>query len=62
MKIPKKTPAMNNLQNRLKPEVDGLVLDFRNLTAENQKLLADNVLNDFTPAEKANILILRGED
>lgn len=62
MKIPKKTPAMNNLQNRLKPEVDGLVLDFRNLTAENQKLLAHNVLNDFTPAEKANILILRGED
>ena len=63
MKTPRKTQATsNNVQNRAKAEVDGLVLDFRNLTAENQKLLTDNVLNDFSPAEKAHILILRGED
>ena len=63
MKTPKKTQAMsNNIQNRPKPEVDGLVLDFRNLSVENQRLLTDNILNDFSPAEKANILILREED
>lgn len=63
MKTPKKTPAASNdIQTRLKPEVDGLVLDFRNLSAENQKLLADNILNDFSPAEKARIFILRGEE
>ena len=52
----------NGIQNRLKPEVDGLVLDFRNLSVENQRLLTDNILNDFSPAEKAHILILREED
>jgi hypothetical protein len=63
MKTPKKTPPMSNdIQTRLKPEVDGLVLDFRNLSAENQKLLTDNILNDFSPAEKARIFILRGEE
>ena len=62
MKTPKKTQAMsNNIQNRPKPEVDGLVLDFRNLSVENQRLLTDNILNDFSPAEKANIFILRGD-
>ena len=64
MKTPRKTQATSsNIQNRLKPEVDGLVLDFRNLSAENQKLLtADHILNDLSPAEKAGIFILRGED
>ena len=63
MKTPRKTKAISsNIQSRLKPEVDGLVLDFRNLSAENQKLLTDNILNDFSPAEKARIFILRGEE
>ncbi|PSL86386.1 hypothetical protein C7T35_02765 [Variovorax sp. WS11] len=63
MKTPKKTQTMSNdIQTRLKPEVDGLVLDFRNLSAENQKLLTDDILNHFSPAEKARIFILRGEE
>lgn len=63
MKTSRKTRAIsNNAQNRLKPEVDGLVLDFRNLSAENQRLLTDHVLNDFSPAEQTGILILHGED
>jgi hypothetical protein len=62
MKTPSKIQAISsNIQNRLKPEVDGLVLDFRNLSAESQQLLADHILNDFSPAEKANIFILRGD-
>lgn len=62
MKTPKRTQAINTvIQNRRKAEVDGLVLDFRNLSAENQKLLTDNILDDFSPAEKARIFILRGE-
>ncbi len=63
MKTSRKPQAISsNIQNRLKPEADGLVLDFRNLSAENQKLLMDHILNDLSPAEKAGIFILRGED
>ncbi|VTU26536.1 hypothetical protein H6CHR_02615 [Variovorax sp. PBL-H6] len=62
MKTTKKTQAMaNNIQRRHELEGDGLVLDFRNLTAENQELLIDNVLDHFSPDERARIFILRSE-
>lgn len=62
MKTTKKTQAMdNNIQQRHEFEGDGLVLDFRNLTAENQALLMDNILDHFPPEERARIFILRSE-
>jgi hypothetical protein len=63
MKTPKRTQAINTaIRNRRKPEVDELVLDCRNLSAENQKLLTNNILDDLSPVEKARIFILRGEE
>ena len=59
MKNSKKTQAADKqVQIRLKPQTDGFVLDFRNLTLENQELLADNILSLLSPAEKANVFIL----
>ncbi|VTU31124.1 hypothetical protein H4CHR_02743 [Variovorax sp. PBS-H4] len=63
MKISKGGPALNTeVQHRPKTDIDGLVLDFRNLSAENQKLLTDQVLDGFSPAEVARVFILRGKD
>jgi hypothetical protein len=52
----------NHSKNHPRPEVHGLVLDFRNLTMENQKLVMDDILNQLSSAEKANIFILHSEE
>ena len=63
MKAFKKTLVMGKKsKNHPRPEIHGLVLDFRNLTMENQKLMMDDILNQLSSAEKANIFILHSEE